>query len=89
MKKANSTRILGVRIKIEHVPNLTADEGILGDADDDTFTIRLDAGLEGDRYRRVLRHERTHMALRMSGIVEHLDDNTEEAICRLFEVFRP
>ena len=89
MKKANSTRVLGVHIKIEHVPNLIETEGNLGEADDDTFTIRLDASLEGDRYKRVLRHERTHMALRMSGIVEHLDDNTEEALCRLMETFRP
>lgn len=89
MKKANSTRIFGVKVDIEHVKGLAEKEGALGIADDDQLLISLDADLEGDRYKRVLRHERTHMALRMSGIVEHLDDPTEEAICRLFETFTP
>lgn len=89
MKKQESTTILGVKVRIQHVPNLTAIEGILGDADDDKLLIRLAAELEGAQYKRVLRHERVHMALRLSGLVELLTDGTEEALCRLFETFRP
>jgi hypothetical protein len=89
MRKIESTMILGVKVRIQHVPFLSATEGILGDADDDKQLIRLDADLEDAQYKRVLRHEKVHMALRLSGLVELMTDDLEEALCRLFETFRP
>jgi len=84
MKKRSRIKILGQWVNLEHV-DLTK-EGVHGDCDVEQRKIRIHIGLEGERYKRVLRHECEHMKFGLSGLVELLTPELEEALCTLAEV---
>ena len=83
MKKRNRIRVLGQWIDLIHV-DLT-DEGVHGDCDVESRTIRIHIGLEGPRYTRVLRHELFHMKVGLAGLTELMSPELEEALAVLAE----
>ena len=85
MRKPNSVTILGQLIDVEYVDDLIITEGIYGDACAVEYKIRLDASLDDEKFKHILRHEKMHIILRLSGLVEHLSPETEEALCCLME----
>ncbi len=80
--------ILGQRFTVEHVVNLFVEgEQCEGACYVSERLIKLDDYLrfQPARYKRVLKHELMHAALRVSGIAEMMDLKMEEAICVLAE----
>lgn len=84
--RVNSITILGQKIKVEYIKGLVKKESIWGDADPFKKKIRLEDSLKGKEYERVLRHEKMHMILGLSGITNLLPLEVEEAICTLIEI---
>ena len=60
-------------------------DGVYGDCEPLSQTIRIDNTIPIDHQHKVLAHELTHAALRISGLNELVDDKIEEAICVLME----
>ena len=75
--------VLGVPFTIVYA-NLEKD-GVYGDCEPLSQTIRIDNTIPIDHQQKVLAHELTHAALRISGLNELVDDKIEEAICVLME----
>lgn len=73
--------ILGQRVNIKYV-TMSNDHG---QCDVALREIRLNKKLDGDSLYRVLRHEKMHMRLGISGISELLTSEMEEALCCLAE----
>lgn len=89
LKKRNRIKVLGQWVTLEHADLSKADTDggeLCGDCDVDKRIIRLDEKLEGEEYRRVLRHEVFHMKVRISGLKELLSDEVDEALAVLAEV---
>ena len=84
MKKRARVKVLGQWIRIEHVPSEQM-EGCLGFCIVEKRLIQLDASLEGDEYKRVLKHEITHMKHRISGLIEMMSPELDEALAVLSE----
>ena len=88
-KKARKSRvrILGRWIKILYIEDLKADgEKVWGICDDDELTISIEATASDDMYQRTLEHEKMHMRLRLSGLIEMMSDELDEALARLMEM---
>ena len=79
----NTIYVLGVPFKIVYA-NLEK-EGVYGDCDPLSQIIRIDNTIPLDHQHKVLAHELTHAALRISGLNELVGDKVEEAICVLME----
>ena len=75
--------VLGVPFTIEYT-DLEKDV-VYGDCEPLSQTIRIDNTIPLDQQQKVLAHELTHAALRISGLNELIDDKIEEAICVLME----
>ena len=75
--------VLGVPFTVIYT-NLEKD-GVYGDCEPLNQTIRIDNTIPLDQQQKVLAHELTHAALRISGLNELIDDKIEEAICVLME----
>ena len=84
MKKRTRIKILGIWFKLEHL-ELKESEGLFADCCIETKTIRICESLTGVDYTQALQHEKCHALLRLSGLVELMDDKLEEAICVLME----
>jgi len=76
--RLESLEILGKTVKIEYKPLLK--EGLFGDFDGDSKTIRIDSGLKGTAASEALFHEMIHAALCISGQSETLTSEQEEGI---------
>lgn len=83
MKRKSKIKVLGQWIKIEHV-DLTK-EDLFGDACAITRKIRLETTLTDSEYKRLLAHEVEHIRLRLSGLVEMMTPELEEALAVLAE----
>ena len=83
MYRPKYVNVLGSRIEVEYT-DLTKDE-CYGDADPRGKKIRIHHTLEGAELRRILRHEKMHIAIGLAGLSEWLTDEQEEAICTLVE----
>ena len=89
MKKHDRVKVLGQWVRVEHKDlsvDAAPDENLHGDCNVERRLIRLDQSLEGADYKRVLRHEKMHMKLGLSGLSELLTPEQEEAICVLSEI---
>ena len=89
MKRPDRVKILGqwcavkfMDLKEEGQRN---NETLYGDCDLATRTIRVEQSLDDDLAKRVLKHEKMHMKLGLSGLSELLTLEQEEAICVLME----
>ena len=65
---SSSIDILGSEWQLHFVEGQPLDEDEDGLTDDETRTITIDAGLEGERKKRVIRHEVVHAYLAESGL---------------------
>ena len=79
--KPDSCIIMGQIISIKYV-TLSNDHG---SSDVALREIRLNKKLADDVLERVLRHEKFHMKLGLSGLTEILSSELEEALCNLAE----
>lgn len=89
MKKRKRIKVLGQWITVEHCDLSKAGESgeaLCGDCNVDRRVIRIDETIEGEEYKRVLRHETFHMKVRISGVNEMLTDEIDEALAVLAEV---
>lgn len=80
--------ILGQRFTVEHCINLLVEgEQCEGACYVSERVIKIEDYLrfQPSRYKRVLKHELMHAALRVSGIAEMMDLKMEEAVCVLAE----
>ena len=86
--KKTKTRILGEWVTIEYVKDLADEEGnkVWGLCNADTRTISLNADMEPALMERTLKHEKTHMILRLSGLFELISIEVEEALATLMEI---
>jgi hypothetical protein len=90
VKKARKTKkikVLGQTVTLSHIDGLKTDEDVRcwGLCLVQERMIFLDAGLTGEAYNRVLRHEIFHMKVGISGLTELLPDELEEALAVLAE----
>ena len=89
MKRPDRVKILGQWVNILYV-NLQ-DEGekhnevLYGDCDSRTRIIRIEKTLDDQLTKRILNHEKYHMKLGLSGVIELLTAEQEEALCVLSE----
>ncbi len=86
-----TTKILGETVMIHYVSNLFVDgEKCEGGCFLSERLIKIDSSLLDDKERleRVVRHEKMHMALGISGLTEIMDPKIEEAICVMMESFK-
>ena len=88
MKKRTKIKVLGVWVAIKHVEGLYEDHDMFGEYDSDTRTIRLEAKLEGSRYKEIERHEVWHALAQLSGLSEMIDPKLEESIAVLLEQWK-
>lgn len=89
MKRPDRVRILGQWINILYVDlkpeGEKANETLYGDCDSTTRIIRVDKSVDDDLCKRIIKHEKMHMKLGLSGLTEILTLEQEEAICVLAE----
>jgi hypothetical protein len=62
-----------------------AGETLYGDCDSATRIIRIEKSSDDELCKRILKHEKMHMKLGLSGLTEILTSEQEEAICVLAE----
>ena len=88
VKRKSKVRILGEWIKLNYVENLIAEDGdkCWGVCHEDTRTIDLEMTMCDEMHKRTLNHEKMHMKLRLSGIIEILSEDADEALARLAEL---
>ena len=82
-KKRTRAKCLGQWVDIQHC-DLT-EEGLLGDCDPSKRIIRIEVTLEGAEYKRIEAHEFAHMKMALSGLVEMMSPELEEALAVLAE----
>jgi hypothetical protein len=89
LKRPDRLKVLGqwchvlyVDLKKEGAEN---SETLYGDCDAALRVIRIEKTLDDDMTKRVLKHEKMHMRLGLSGLSEILSSEQEEAICVLME----
>jgi len=80
--------LLGRKIPVEYCSQLrldvlTSSQGALGYFDGDMIYILQ--SMPEDKQERVLRHEKAHAILSITGLTNLLEDNLEEAICDAME----
>ncbi len=89
MKRPERVKILGQWCKVNFTD--LKEEGnrnneiLYGDCNLTTRTIRVEQSLDDEIAKRVLRHEKMHMKLGLSGLSEMLNPEQEEALCVLME----
>ena len=89
MKRPDRVKILGQWINILYVdlkPEGDKDnETLYGDCDVAARIIRVEKSSDDELCKRILKHEKLHMKLGLSGLTEILSSEQEEAICVLAE----
>lgn len=89
MKRPDRVKILGQWCHILYVDLKAegdqADEIFWGDANVDTRIIRIEKTADDEMTKRILRHEKMHMKLGLSGLSELFSAEQEEALCVLAE----
>ena len=83
MSRKKTVEVLGVSVKVRHVD--LSKEKLLGDFCNLKLTIRLEKTMTESEYKRVLAHETFHARLHISGLVELITEEVEEALCVLEE----
>ena len=88
MKRPDTVRVLGQRCHVLYVDLKSEskdEETLYGDCDAATRIIRIERTLDDDMTKRVLKHEKMHMKLGLSGLTELFTTEQEEALCVLAE----
>jgi len=90
MRKPDRAKVLGQWVDILYVDlkpeGEKDDENLFGDCDVPNRVIRIEKTLEGELFKRTLRHEKQHMKLGISGLSNQLSPELEEQLCDLAEV---
>lgn len=86
--RKTKVRVLGQWVQIVYMKDLRNedDEPCWGMCDVDNRRISLEADMDDAMYERVLRHEKMHMKLRLSGLIEMMSEELDEALAVLMEL---
>jgi len=79
--KPTSISILGQNVRIQYMDL----EDMYGCFEQNPLTIKMDKGLEGEAFERVLFHELFHAVVHISGLSELLAHDLEEALATACE----